>query len=309
MAYTKLFSSIIHSTIWREAPNVKIVWVTMLALASKRGVVSASVPGLADVSRVSLEETLDALTKLSAPDPFSRSKAEEGRRIHEVDGGWQIINHTYYRELRDEDQERIDAAARQRKHRVAVTQSHAGHTQSRVSLHHTPAPAPAPTDTSTDLSPSAPSEPELVLTRIPRNGTRLASPAAIEVGEWYLRIFNAVYGRRVGRVGKIATMVEVLLRRGNAGWQIAAMPIMVKGRCPDWRPEADHMLRDGSHKHTGPNGVTSGDTDWLSREMLSLDRLVLDARLASIASEASVLGVHVLEALRDHGVGLRKEEA
>jgi hypothetical protein len=121
MAYTKLFSSIVHSTIWREPEHVKIVWITMLALASKRGVVSASVPGLADVARVSLEKCEDALARLSSPDPHSRSKVSEGRRIQEVDGGWELINHRYYRELRDEDQERIDAAERQRRHRASLS--------------------------------------------------------------------------------------------------------------------------------------------------------------------------------------------
>jgi len=110
----------------------------MLAMASKRGVVSASLPGMADVARFSLDEAVDARARLSAPDPFSRSKTDEGRRIHEIDGGWQIINHTHYRELRDEDQERIDAAERQRKHRALSREV------TKVTAVTPPAPAPAP---------------------------------------------------------------------------------------------------------------------------------------------------------------------
>lgn len=151
MAYTRLFSSIVHSTVWREPPHVRLVWVTMLALASKRGVVSASIPGLADVARVSLDQVLDALERLSAPDPYSRSKACEGRRIHEIDGGWELINHRHYREIQDDDQERIDAAERQRRHRAKValvTECHASHAEGAPVTRITPpAPSPAPSPT------------------------------------------------------------------------------------------------------------------------------------------------------------------
>lgn len=49
--YTKLFSSIIDSTIWRESKETKIVWITMLAKADRYGVVEASLPGLADAAK------------------------------------------------------------------------------------------------------------------------------------------------------------------------------------------------------------------------------------------------------------------
>ena len=50
--YTKLHSNIIHSTIWRAPNHVRLVWITMLALCDRDGVVEASVPGLADAARV-----------------------------------------------------------------------------------------------------------------------------------------------------------------------------------------------------------------------------------------------------------------
>jgi hypothetical protein len=45
--YTKLFSSIVSSTLWREPAATKVVWITMLALADRHGEVEASIPGLA----------------------------------------------------------------------------------------------------------------------------------------------------------------------------------------------------------------------------------------------------------------------
>lgn len=95
--YAKLFSSIIHSTIWREPDHIRLVWITMLALSNKDGVVEASVPGLADASRVSIEQCEDALRKLSLPDKYSRSQEYEGRRISIVPGGWLLLNYVKYR--------------------------------------------------------------------------------------------------------------------------------------------------------------------------------------------------------------------
>lgn len=70
----------------------------MLAMANKYGVVEASLPGLADLARVTVDECKDALSTLSNPDPYSRSKSDEGRRIREVPGGWFLINYPAYRE-------------------------------------------------------------------------------------------------------------------------------------------------------------------------------------------------------------------
>jgi hypothetical protein len=108
--YTKLFGSIVASTIWREAKETKIVWITMLALADQYGIVSASIPGLADLSKVTIEECEASLAKLMSPDPYSRSKENEGRRIEEVDGGWRILNYVKYRQLwSDEDRKNYKA--------------------------------------------------------------------------------------------------------------------------------------------------------------------------------------------------------
>ena len=94
--YTPLFSSIIMSTIWREDDKTRLVWITMLALADQNGNVEASIPGLADAARVSIEECQTALKKLSSPDPFSRSQEAEGRRIVAIEGGWHLVNHAKY---------------------------------------------------------------------------------------------------------------------------------------------------------------------------------------------------------------------
>lgn len=104
--YTKLFHSILASTIWREDDKTRIVWITLLAMAGRTGVVEGSIPGLADMARVSIPECEAALEKLGAPDRYSRTKDHDGRRIQAVDGGWLILNHAKYRDKMSQDDRR-----------------------------------------------------------------------------------------------------------------------------------------------------------------------------------------------------------
>lgn len=115
--YTKLFSSIVHSTIWRAENHVRLVWVTMLAMSDKNGLVESSIPGLADAARVSLEECEAALKQLTAPDPYSRSKDFDGRRIQDADGGWELLNYVKYRGKLKSDTVREQGRMRQQKYR------------------------------------------------------------------------------------------------------------------------------------------------------------------------------------------------
>ena len=117
MAYTKLFNSIVTSTIWTEDDKTRIVWVTMLALADKNGEVQGSVPGLARVAGVPVDATREAIAKFLAPDLDSRTKDDEGKRIEEIDGGWALLNHDKYRAMASKDERKDAAAERQRRKR------------------------------------------------------------------------------------------------------------------------------------------------------------------------------------------------
>ncbi len=104
--YTKLFSTIATSTIWSEPLATRVVWITMLATADRCGEVQASVPGLARLANVSMDECVAALATFLAPDPYSRTPDNEGRRIEVVDGGWRLLNHSKYRAKLDADDRR-----------------------------------------------------------------------------------------------------------------------------------------------------------------------------------------------------------
>ena len=117
MGFTKLFDALIYSTVWREEMHVKVTWITMLALADRHGTVMASIPGLADAAKVSLTQCEDALERLASPDPYSRTKDYEGRRIEGIDGGWMLLNYAKYREMRDGDDRRRQVREAVQRHR------------------------------------------------------------------------------------------------------------------------------------------------------------------------------------------------
>jgi len=115
--FTKLFSSLTDSTIWAEDNDTRILWITMLAMADKNGYVGAAIPGLAARARISIEATERGLAKFMAPDPYSRSKDNDGRRLEIADRGWRLLNYQRYRDMRDEESRREYERLRKREQR------------------------------------------------------------------------------------------------------------------------------------------------------------------------------------------------
>lgn len=119
-AFTKLFSSLLDSTLWVNQPHhVVRVWVAMLAMADRDGFVAASIPGLARRSCVTLAEAEEALAVFLAPDPYSRTPDHEGRRIQTVGGGWVLLNYPKYRRTVDAEQEKMRKREYMRSKRAA----------------------------------------------------------------------------------------------------------------------------------------------------------------------------------------------
>lgn len=118
--YTKLFGSILDSTVWQTPGHVRLTWITMLAMADRDGVVEASVPGLAIRAGVSRPECEQALALFLAPDPDSRTPDFDGRRIEKVEGGWRVLNHGRYAMRMDIDDRRAKDAARQKRRRALL---------------------------------------------------------------------------------------------------------------------------------------------------------------------------------------------
>lgn len=116
MGYTKLFSEIVLSTVWQQPAYVKVVWVTMLAMKDRWHKVNASLPGLAKASGVTLEECEKAIEYFKKPDPYSRTKDNEGIRIVDADGGWLILNGEKYRNMMSLDERREYNRIKQREY-------------------------------------------------------------------------------------------------------------------------------------------------------------------------------------------------
>lgn len=124
--YTKLFRSIAASTIVSEPLATRWLWVTLLSQADKAGKVYASVPGLARMANISLDECEAGLACFLAPDRYSRTAEHEGRRIEPIDGGWRLLNHAKYDAMRSEAERREYKRQWDRDHRSKSAKAGAG---------------------------------------------------------------------------------------------------------------------------------------------------------------------------------------
>ena len=158
-SYTKLFASILESTVWQADDATRLVWITMLAMKDRDGIVEASIPGLAARARQSIPATERALALLMAPDLYSRTKDHDGRRIVEIDGGWRLLNHDKYNDKSSAEEYRQKHAERQARYRARVAAAKAARAKRDATgdagdvvvtvgdtacLPSAPAPAPAP---------------------------------------------------------------------------------------------------------------------------------------------------------------------
>jgi len=113
--FTKLDSGIIYSTLWCQSDSVLRVWIALLAMCDAQGMVRASIPGLAHICAKSIDEVTGILKDFESPDPHSRIKTHEGRKIKTIEGGWLILNYPWYRNLAQ--RKPLSHAERQKRYR------------------------------------------------------------------------------------------------------------------------------------------------------------------------------------------------
>jgi hypothetical protein len=123
MAYSKLYSSIVHSSLWTEPDHIRLLFITLLAIADAEGYVYGSRKGLLRLANVdpSQCEQTDPFETLKGPDKDSsdllRNPENEGRRIEEVPGGFRLLNFAYYRGIFDAEDRREQNRVAQARHR------------------------------------------------------------------------------------------------------------------------------------------------------------------------------------------------
>lgn len=145
MAFVKLDTAVLTSTLWLDRDG-RDVFLTALLMAEPReysapvavyhvrtldrtgwdvppgwyGFVAAAGPGIVSRALVEAEAGLDALERLGAPDPQSRSPEFDGRRLVRVDGGYILLNYMKYRDRDHSAAERM-RRFRARKKGLGVT--------------------------------------------------------------------------------------------------------------------------------------------------------------------------------------------
>lgn len=142
--YVKIYESITRSTIWAADIETRMLWLTMLIVSDKHGNVEGSIPGMANIAGIQLEDCERALGHLMSPDKYSRTEDNEGRRLEKTDGGWRILNFSKYRGQLREDKIAEQNRERQRRYRekqqgnaksvnrVTITQVTGNHAQAEA---------------------------------------------------------------------------------------------------------------------------------------------------------------------------------
>lgn len=98
--WAPLWSMIVGSSLWHEPDYVIKIFLTMLALKDEDHIYRGSAFELADRSKKTEQEVLDALKILASPDRRRIEKQEhDGRRIQAVEDGWFVLNGEKYREM------------------------------------------------------------------------------------------------------------------------------------------------------------------------------------------------------------------
>lgn len=177
--WVKLFGSIVTSSVWCEDDKTLRVWIAFLALSDSEGRVEGSVPGLANVCRVTADEMRAALAKLSSPDPDSRTPDHEGRRLEAIPGGWLILNYRLYRDRGQAKEGSRAPYMRQRRAVNALPETVTRYTEERREKRDTE----QKTDSSATASGSRPSKRDddactVMAYWLERTGTKLRSPKA-----------------------------------------------------------------------------------------------------------------------------------
>lgn len=123
--YGKIFTQMYDGSLGTEGPwQALVTFQQLIILADKDGMVDITDEAIARRTSIPLEVIRPGIEALLKPDPRSRSKELDGRRIIPIDPdrdwGWRIVNYATYRRIRSADERREYLRQAQEDHRANV---------------------------------------------------------------------------------------------------------------------------------------------------------------------------------------------
>ena len=119
--YGKIFDSMYEGTLYGHWEAL-VTFQQMIVLCDADGIIDMTPQAIAARTSIPLEIIEKGMKILEAPDPYSRTPDQEGRRIELIDAhrpwGWHIVNHEKYMRMQDADMVRAQTRERVRKHRA-----------------------------------------------------------------------------------------------------------------------------------------------------------------------------------------------
>lgn len=105
--YAKIFEQIYEGTLVSQGPwQALVTFQQLLILADQEGIVDMTLDAIHRRTTIPVEILETGIEALMAPDPYSRTPDEEGRRIVLLSDhrpwGWRIVNYTKFRQLQRE---------------------------------------------------------------------------------------------------------------------------------------------------------------------------------------------------------------
>lgn len=99
--YVPIFRTVFDGTLHGRWPHTGL-WLALLAMADQHGRIDRSPQAIASDIGIAVEELCSCIAEFCSPDPMSRSRENDGRRLELIDAqrpwGWRVINHGVYRE-------------------------------------------------------------------------------------------------------------------------------------------------------------------------------------------------------------------
>lgn len=114
--YGKVFEQMYHGSMVISGWEALVTMQQLIVLADRDGLVDMTSNAISNTTTIPLDIIEKGLDVLSKPDPLSRTKDEDGRRIVLIDPerpwGWRLVNYKYYAALSSKEDKRIKDAAR-----------------------------------------------------------------------------------------------------------------------------------------------------------------------------------------------------